>query len=126
MSPSPRRDASGVLVGMVPGPGRGWSTGSAEVADSRRRHWQPDRALDQDAVGDQSENGWRSVEGRLFVTEAGVGCRIDPRAKHRASRKPFQMGVGHIRLLGEVKWLHRPRQSASEMPVGVVPVPKGR
>ena len=30
------------------------------------------------------------------------------------------MGVGHIRLLGEVKWLHRPRQSASETPVGRV------
>ena len=25
------------------------------------------------------------------------------RAKHRASRKPFQVGVGHIRLPGEVK-----------------------
>ena len=92
MSPSPRRDASGVLVGMVPvpgrgwstggaevadsrratlatrlgtGPGRGWSTGSAEVADSRRRHWQPDWALDQDAVGVPAALRWQTAAGGI-------------------------------------------------------------
>ena len=49
------------------GPGRGWSTGDAEVADNRRGHRQPDRALDQDAVVDQSENGWRPVVGWFLV-----------------------------------------------------------
>ena len=54
---------------------------------------------------EQSEDGWRPVMGRFWVVEAGVGsrCRLQrgPRAKHRASPKPFQVGVGHIRLLGE-------------------------
>ena len=49
-------------------PGRGWSTGSAEVADSRRRHWQPDRALDQDVVGVPVALRWQTVAG-------GIGSR---------------------------------------------------
>ena len=50
---------------------------------------------------EQSEDGWRPVMGRFWVAEACVVCRAAPRAKHRASPKPFQVGVGHIRLLGE-------------------------
>ena len=50
---------------------------------------------------EQSEDGWRPVMGRFWVAEAGVGCRGTLQAKHRASRTPFQVGVGHIRLLGE-------------------------
>ena len=68
MSPSPRQDASGVLVGMVPVPGRGWSSGSAEVADSCRRHRQPDWALDQDAVGVPAALRWQTAAG-------GIGSR---------------------------------------------------
>ena len=69
-----------------------------------------EKAENQDAAGNQSENGWRPVVGGLLVAECRVGCRIDPRAKHRASRKPFQVGVGHIRLLGEVQ-LASPRKA---------------
>ena len=61
-------DGSGVLVGMVPVPGRGWSTGSAEVADSCRRHWRPDRALGQNAVGVPAALRWQTVAG-------GIGSR---------------------------------------------------
>ena len=50
---------------------------------------------------EQSEDGWRPVMGRFWMAEAGVGCRGVPQAKHRASRKPFQVVVGHIRMLGE-------------------------
>ena len=52
---------------MVPMPGRGWSARGAEVADSRKAALTTRQALDQDVAGDQSENGWRPVEGRFLV-----------------------------------------------------------
>ena len=58
-----------------------------------------DKALN--LAEEQSEDGWRPVMGRFWVAEAGVGCRGALQAKHRASPKPFQVGVGHIRWLGE-------------------------
>ena len=53
--------------------------------------------------------------GRFCVAEAGVGCRGTLQAKHRASRKPLQVGVGHIRLFGEY---HEPEPEDREMPLG--------
>ena len=50
---------------------------------------------------EQSEDGWRPFMGRFWMAEAGVGCRGTLQAKHRASRKSFQVVLGHIRMLGE-------------------------
>ena len=50
---------------MVPMPGRGWSTGGAEVADSRRRHWLQKRALGQDAVGVPAALRWQTAVGGI-------------------------------------------------------------
>ena len=58
-----------------------------------------DKALN--LAEEQSEDGWRPVMGRFWMAEAGVGCRGTLQAKHRASRTRLQVGVGHIRLLGE-------------------------
>ena len=63
-----RGDGTEPLIGRVPVPGRGWSARGAEVADSRRRHWQPDWALDQDAVGVPAALRWQTVAG-------GIGSR---------------------------------------------------
>ena len=49
-------------------PGRGWSTGGAVVADSRRRHWLPKREVNQDAVGVPAALRWQTVAG-------GIGSR---------------------------------------------------
>ena len=59
---------------------------------------------------EQSEDGWRPVMGRFCVAEAGIGCRGTLQAKHRASRKRLQVGIGHIRMLGEVQ-LPSPRKA---------------
>ena len=54
----------------------------------------------------------RLLSGRLLP---------DPHLSCRSSRlMPFKVGVGHNRLRGEVHWLHRARQSASEGSVGIV------
>ena len=45
------------------------------------------------------------VTGHGAVLDGGSRYRLQrgPRAKHRASRTPFQVGVGHIRLFGEAQ-----------------------
>ena len=104
MSPSPRQDASGVLVGMVPVSGRGWSTGGAEVADSRRRHWLPKREVNQDAVGVPAALRWQTAAGDIGNPtgtgpgrgwSAGGAEVADRRRKHwRPDRALDQDAVG--------------------------------
>ena len=108
---SPREDATETSVGKVavPKSGRGPFRGRFERDCWIVRHvgmpleylWAgaPCRSTPED----QSDDSLRPVAGRSLVTEACVGCRMVPRAKHRASRTPFQVGVGHIRLLGDFK-----------------------